>query len=276
MGGTFVLGDNILDEFTVYDQNDPPMPLSGVTSPAGVSLNLFRQSGASMIAASESVSWAEIGTTGRYTWSFTPLNLGPYTLEIMVTHASANREGARLNFSVLSAGSIYTPTFANCFCSESDIEAVIGESITGTTNPSSLAAATYAEWRAAILKSLTARLGYPVTPTSPGLAGTALEQLLRAANAHGAAVNYCLAQELGRSPNKTERADNFAVIWSEYVGGPKPGFVTETIGLIEKEIRGSLVSLSTDHIRSGDTIAPAQTPATSEPFGGPIGMGSQF
>ena len=75
----------------------------------------------------------------------------------------------------------------------------------------------------------------------------------------------------------SEKPERLLGVWLEYVGGAQPGFVTEITGLIEKEIRGSLVSLTTNHILSGDTQAPPTgVPPVSEPFGGPITMGSKF
>lgn len=276
MAGTFVLGDTILQSLTVYDQNDPPAPLTGVTSPAGITIYLTRQSGSAMIAASETVTFLEDGATGRYYFRFTPTNTGLYAVDYMVTHASANHEGARLEYSVLSAGSVFTPTYANCFCAESDIERRVQQSINATSTPSDAATMSFAQERAGVLKSLCARLGYPVTPTSI-TSGSHLEDMLRAANAIGAAKDWLLSQQT--QTNGDDLPDAIAAWdeeWVRYVGGPIPGRVTEIVGLIEKEIKGNLVSFSTDHIISGDTMAPAATTVTSEPLGGPISMGSLF
>ncbi len=271
MAGTFVLGDTIIREVTIFDQGDPPLPLTGVTSPAGVDLDLFRQSGSAMIAASETVTWTEIGATGRYYFRFTPENIGLYTLEMMALHASANRSGVSFEFSVLSAGSVFSPAYANCFCAETDIERRIQQTISATSTPSDTAATAFAEERAAVLMSLCARLGFTVTPTTI-TAGSRLEDLLRAANAIGAAKDFLLAQQTGIAGELPDSIAAWDDEWMRYVSMDQ-----KAPGHIWQEVRGNLVSLSTDHIQSGDTLAPASTAApTSEAFGGPIGMGSLF
>jgi hypothetical protein len=266
---TFILGDTVIVPTVMMDAADAL--LSGVTYPAGVTLYLDRQSGTTMVAASETLTWTEIGVTGRYTISFTPQNLGVYSLRQREIDASSS--GRWYSFElidVLAAGSTFSPVYTNAFCAETDIERRLNQTISATTSPSATAAAAFAEMRAAILQSICAKAGYPVTPTTI-TSGSRLEDMLRDANSIGAALDYSLAQQLGVSPSKTDRVAEFAVLWENYCRlDPK------NPGLLVMECKNN-ASLSTDHILSGDTLAnPTETAGTTyaEPIG--IGMGSLF
>src|SRR3990172_9439336 len=151
----YILGDTVVQEWTVYDATN--VPITGVTSPAGIDLVLLRQSGALMIAATEAVVWTEIGVTGRYSISFVPLSLGFYILELEELHASSTKRIHRFEVEVLAAGAIFSPAFTNAFCAESDMERWLGQLISATTSPTATEAAGFAEERAAVLMSLCAK-----------------------------------------------------------------------------------------------------------------------
>lgn len=271
---------NVIRELYLY-LDASGAPLGGMTSPADVTLKLFQDTGAGFVLVGGNagvgipVSWAAVsGQTGYYTVSYTPTSNGAHFCEVIEINASAS--GARWKFpqEVVSAGSVFLPAFANAFCSESDVERWLQYAIDSTTNPNDLETAAFAESKAGVLMSLCGRLGYPVTPaTVPN--GSIIKTLLRDANAVGAALDYTVAQILGVSPSKTDRFDYLLQRWIEYVGGTQPGFVTEAVGLIEKEISVNLVSFGTDHILSGDTIAaPAGSPPTD--IGIQVSMGDVF
>jgi len=182
---------NIVRTVHLYlDGLDPEAPLTGQTSPANITFQLMRDTGAAMVAASETIAFSETATAGYYNISFTPQNSGLYTL-FAVELAGGQRQ-PRWDFQVLSAGAIFAPSYQNAFCSESDIERWINASITATTSPTDTEAGAFAESRAARLMALTARLGYAVTPASV-TAASILEDLLREANAIGAALDYLRA-----------------------------------------------------------------------------------
>jgi hypothetical protein len=248
-------GNMVLDGWTVLDQVGAP--LTGMLVPADVTLTLLRQSGSTMIAASEVIAWQEIGVTGRYYFSFTPTATGLYLLILNeIDPLSAGRTGIEFRWDVVSAGSILTPSFANAFCSEADVERRINAPITSTTSPSDTETAAYCQGRAGILMSLCAGLGNPVTPSTV-TAGSRLESLLRTANEVGGALDYLMAQTRSSTPFKVgeDRLAFLRDMWDEFVGGHPGGVTTEIVGIIAKEIGMNLVSLSTNHTLSGDTIA---------------------
>jgi hypothetical protein len=264
-----ITGNIIIDEWIVLDVND--VPLTGVTYPAGVTMTLDRQSGSTIVAASETLSWTEIGTTGRYYFSFTPTNSGIYILHLNEIHALSGGSQPTFRYDVVAAGAVFSPTYSNAFCAESDIERWIQTSIDATSRPNDTEAAAFAESRAAVLMTLCAKWGLTITPSTV-TAGSRLEDLLREANAIGAALDYTVAQQFAYQPSKSDRAIMLQSRWIEYVGGAQPGFVTESIGILQKEI-GNLVSLATDHILSGDTMAnpAASAPATNAAIGFTMG-----
>lgn len=271
---SFILGEAVVQEWTVLDGNTDP--LTGITTPAGIVFHLHRQVGSTMIAASETITWTEIGVTGHYYIVFTPLNTGLYVLQLEELDASSMMRWFRFpDIVVQTAGAVFLPSYANAFCAESDIERWIQHDINSTSVPSATQAAAFAESIAAILMSLCARWGFAVTPASV-IAGSRIEDLLREANAIGAARFYIIAQERGQRPADSAKLERLEQAWVEHVGGPMPGFVTARVGYIETEVRGNLASLATNHILSGDTLAaPVTTPPTDSGVG-PITMGSLF
>jgi len=268
-----VAGDTVVQEWTVLD--GASAPLTGITTPAGITFTLHRQSGSTMVAASETVNWTEIGVTGHYFITFTPVNTGLYVLQLLEIDPNSLQRAYRFpNFLVYTAGSAFVPSYTEAFCSESDIERWLQQGIDSSTSPSSTEAAAFAESRAAVLMSLCAGLGYSVTP-SMVTSGSRLQDMLRDANAIGAALDYTAAQILSVQPSKSDRFEYFTKLWTDYVGGPQSGFVTEIVGRIEKEIKANLVSLATDHILSGDTIAPLSGAAPTD-IGIQVTMGDTY
>ncbi|HKB37269.1 MAG TPA: hypothetical protein VKD72_12510 [Gemmataceae bacterium] len=251
-----------MDGWTVLDGINQA-PLTGMLVPADVTLDLdrFTATGA-RVDCSEIVSWTEKGSTGFYTISFTPQNSGLYILTLNeVDPASMGRKGIEFRWDVLPAGAFFSPTYTNAFCAETDIERWINASISPSTSPNDNEAAAWAESAAAWLMSLTARLGFAQTPTTV-TAGSRMEDLLREANAIKAALDYLTAQTRGVAPFDAGRGRLSLLkdLWESYVGFFENGKWIP--GIIEQEISGNSISLSTDHILSGDTAAATATHPT--------------
>lgn len=264
---SFILGDTVRNLWTALDANNDPV--SGLVETTDIVFTLHRDTGSAMVAASEDVTLTEIGVTGHYYCAFTPVNTGLYVLQLEELNVNTLQRTFRFaDIEVLTAGSAFSPTYANAFCAETDIERWIQAPITSSTRPSSTEAAAFAEARASILASLTARWGYAVTPATV-IAGSRLEDLLREANAIGAALDYTVAQQFASKPNLSDRPERLQALWEQYIGN------AEIMGYLQLEIRGNLASLSTNHILSGDTVAYNEGAApTNSPIG--IGMGSLF
>lgn len=271
MAGPYTSGNEIIQEVIVLDTNSNP--LGGLTGGSGAggfasadfSVVLTRISG----STTEVVTMAEGVAAGHYNIRYTPTATGGYLLHLK--ELNVNTLGRTIDFyhDVVTAGSIFVPSLANAFCSEADVERWLQQSITATTKPSSTELAAFAETRAAWLQSLCASKGFAVTPSTV-TNGSRLQDLLREANAIGAACDCTSASAFGVAPSRTDKAEWLEAQWDRYVGRPaepgKPGI----IGIVEMEIRGNLASLATDHILSGDT-APAVTSGTA-----PTDVGIQF
>jgi hypothetical protein len=252
-------GQLVIDGWTVLDVNENP--LTGMLSPADVTLTLQRQSGGAIIAAGEAVAWVEIGTTGRYYFSFTPLNSGRYILYLREIDPATLGRQSEFRWDITAAGTVPAPSFTNSFCGQSDVERWIGTFIDGTTRPNDVETATWAEMRAAVLTALCKRLGVTVTPAS--VANTNLGKLLREANAIGTALDYTIAQQFAYQPNNSDRIEYLQNRWIEFIGGDgESGSISNATGAIAEEINGSNV-FATDHILSGDTLPALETHPTS-------------
>lgn len=249
-------------------------PLTGMTMPADITASLFRDTGSATVAASETVSMTEIGATGYYNVAFTPANSGLYTLELAEVNVNTGLRRSHHEFQVYAAGSVFAPAYSNAFCAETDVERWINAGISSSTSPSDTDATAWAESRAAVLMSVCAKLGYAVTPSTV-TAGSRLEDMLREANAIGAALDYLTAQTRALAPFDAGRGrlGAFRDMWESYVGHYSESG-TWIPGLLSDEISGNLISLSTDHILSGDTAAASTSQATD--IGIPFTMGDVF
>ena len=253
-----VAGNLVLDQWTVLDGNSDP--LTGMLVPADVTLTLLRQSGSTMIAASETVAWTEIGVTGRYYLSFTPQNTGLYVLILREIDGNTQQRVYEFRYDVLAAGATFAPSYANAFCAETDVERYLNQQIDSTTSPNDTAAAGWAEGRADALESLCAALGNPVTPAT--ITAGRLQGLLREANSIGAAMDYRMAQAFKTGAAKTEHVEALLEMWESYVGKYVNGKMQP--GTIAMEITSNLASLATSHVLSGDTTARADEAAPQD------------
>ena len=272
MSRTVVSGNVVVDQWTVRDFTGAPV--TGQAVPTHVTLTLRRQSGAAMVAAGESVSWTEIGATGTYYTSFTPLNSGLYKLDVREIGPATALRADTFDYDVFAPGALYSPTYTNAFCAESDIERWLQHPISSSSKPNDTEAAAFAEARAAQLMTLCASLGFTVTPSTV-VAGSRLEDLLREANAIGAALDWSVASFFSESPNASDRAETLQTLWDQYFGEHFTGAARAALGTIALEVRSNLASLSTNHILSGDTVARTEGSAPTDE-GIQIGMGSVF
>jgi hypothetical protein len=264
-----VVNTVLVELWTILDLSRNP--LTGMNDPGDIAFTLHRSSGSAMVAAAEAVAMTEIGVTGHYSVSYTPTNVAIYVLQLEEINTGTFLRTYRFpDVNVVSAGSIFAPSFANAFCAETDMERWLQQPITGTTAPTSDEAAGFAEARAAVLMTLCAKWGFTVTPSTV-VSGSRLEDLLREANAVGASMDYTIAQSFSKTPSKTDRIETLLGVWYQHVGDPTRPTVA---GYLECEIKGNLSSLSTDHIISGDTQAAAAETVTSEAI--QIRMGDLF
>lgn len=267
----FTVG-NVIRQPWMYQAADGKTPLTGQTTPANITFSMRRYVSTGSVVATETITFPETATAGYYDIVFTPQNSGVYTL-FLHELAGTEREWT-FNFQVAAVGAAQTPSYANAFCSETDIERRLQKSIDSTTSPSDTETIYFAQSRAMILRSVCGALGYPVSPATV-TQGSILEGLLRAANEIGASLDYELAQQLRVSPNKSDRIADLSALWFAYVGGSQPGVAKEIVGLIEKEIQANLVALATDNYLSGSTQAPAAS-TTPTGIGIQVTMGDVF
>jgi hypothetical protein len=253
-----VANNLILEEWTILSLLSTP--LTGMTTPADIAFTLHRQSGSTFIAAAEVITFAEIGATGHYYMAFTPASTGLYVLQLTESNVLTLQRTARFSYEVLSAGAVFTPTFSNAYCAETDVERYAGLAFTASSTVTSTQAAAFAEERATILTSLLAGWGVTISPSSV-VAGSRLEDMLRAANAIGAAVDALIAWFGMTEPGKLEKAATLEALWTRYIGGMVDGKKLE--GYLENEAK-STVSLALDHVTSGDTTARASENAPQD------------
>ncbi len=269
---SFVVSEEIVNLWTILDTATPPVPVTGMATPADITFTLHRETGSTMEVATESITFAELGSTGHYSIAFTPDQQGTYVLQLIeVDAATAQRSHRFATMDVVAAGAVLTPTFVNAYCSQADISRWVQHVLSSATNPDLTEATAFAEIRANVLSSLVTGWGLATTPASVA-SGSRLALMLREANAIGAALDYVVSQEFGRSPNLTERFQRLEALWFQYVGvsGPKQSAFT---GWLENEVKANNVALASDHVISGDTAARvADTPTPSE---GDIGVGME-
>lgn len=248
------------------------LPLTGMTSPADITFSLYRDTGSAVVAASETVTMTEVGVTGMYDVAFTPINSGLYALSLLELNVLTLQRKFRQDFLVLPAGAVFSPSYANAYCAESDIESALGLSISSSTNPNDTQTIGYAQGRADYLEAVLARFGLNVTPLTV-TAGSVLEGILRRANAVGAAIDYLIAQGKYATPMEPGKIGSLQRLWEELVGYyANNGEWVD--GVITTEAANT-TSLATNHTLSGDTIARDNS-SPPQDVGSQITMDMQF
>lgn len=246
----YVAQNLIIEPWTILDANSNP--LTGMTSPADITFSLKRQSGTNFVAASEVVGFAESAVAGTYAITITPQNIGTYINELKELNAGTLQRTWRFVYEVLPAGAVFTPSYANAFCSQGDIERYTSLTFSTVSPVTSLEAAGFAEERAAYIMAMCAAWGLTVTPTTV-TAGSRLEDLLRAANAIGAAIDVVISWYWQVEPAENDKVRSLMARWVALMGDG-----ARLIGVIESEVESNLVgSFATNHILSGDTTERA-------------------
>ena len=215
-------------------------PLTGQTAPANVTLTLMRQSGSTMILAAEAVTWTEIGATGHYYLTFTPLNTGLYRIRVQQLAGALIQES--IDVSVFTSGATFAANFTNAYCSESDVERWFGLDVDASSTPTVSQVAAFAEGRASELTTFAALNGFTVTPATV-TADSEEEDILRELNAIAAAADSLVSKFIQTQPLRTEKAE--ILIENEY----KPRLEAFGKWLISVKMPGGVVR---SHIQSGE------------------------
>ena len=200
----------VILHWTVLDFNNAPK--TGVTDPADVTLTLRRQSGSTMIAAAETVVWAEDGVTGHYYITFTPVNVGLYHLNLQETVQGSQLRDYLWDFNVQTAGAVFVPAFSECYCSEADVERWTQLDFSATSRPTSSQVAAFCEARAAEITDKAARNGVTITPSTI-TAGSVIEDLARELNAVGAGVDSFMSKFISVAPAQTDKTTLLREEW---------------------------------------------------------------
>ena len=197
-----VAGNQVREQWTIYDFSKNP--LTGMVSPADITFTLLRDVGAGFQAAPETVVMTEIGATGHYQIAYTPeAQGGLYVLQLKELNVNTFGQTWRFVHEVVASGSQFVPTFANAFCAETDVERWAQLAIDTLSKPSSDEVAGFAEARASEMRSILAAAGYTVPATvAPG---SLEEDMLREANAIGAAADTVIAKYQDTEPARTDK-----------------------------------------------------------------------
>src|SRR5262245_8001479 len=202
---------NTIRQVWLYLKNDDTV-MTGMASPADIDLVLKRDTGSGTGTAPETVTWTEKGS-GYYDITFTPQGAGLYSLFLKELNALSAQRRWLFAFEVVAAGALFSPSFANAFCAETDVERWTQLAFDSSSKPTSLEVAAFAQARASEIRSVLASVGYVVSPSDSALTGTIQQDMLREANAIAAAADAYLAKFIDVEPGKTEKA---AALLEEY------------------------------------------------------------
>jgi hypothetical protein len=264
----YVAQNLIVESWTVLDLATPPGAVSGLTSPADVTLNLQRSSGTTYIAASEVVGWAETAQLGTYAITITPQNAAHYVLTLQEVSALTLQRNYRFTYEVLPAGAVFTPSYSNAFCAQSDIERYAGIKFTSTSSVTTLMAAGFAEERAGQIMAWCAKWGISITPTTV-ISGSRLEDLLRKANAIGAALDAVISWYTQVEPAENEKARLLLAQWISMMGDGG-----DIEGTLEIEIDSNFgISSVRTHISSGEVTLREEPPSVDSGLSTGMTMG---
>lgn len=210
-----VVNEPIVQLWTILDFSSNPK--TGMVETTDVTFTLHRESGAVMVAATEDVVMTEIGVTGHYSIVFTPTNTGLYVLQLKEINATSLQRTFKFpDADVVAAGSVFLPSFANAYCGQSDVERWTQLVFTATSKPTLTAVTAFAEARASELSALLAVSGAAITPDTV-VADSIEEDLLREANAVGAALDAHVVKFLQETPNQTGKAALLIEEWKRRI-----------------------------------------------------------
>lgn len=275
----YVVGDTISTYHKVFDTTGAIV--SGLA--ASDFLITFVRNGA---AAGEAVTVAEIGATAVYRFSFVAANTGTYSLHVREKATIPNSSEASFDreWTVASVGEDFGASYDYAFCAESDIVGYAGVSFGADTNPSTTQVRGFAE-------SVAARImaGFPpgilVTPSGMGNPvstatdeGKNLSNLLRQANAIGAASWAKRSALLGQPPNESPLPDILWGLFLDLAGGYDPvrrQMVEGVIpGMLVEQFPTARDARSFSHVSQG--WATSYTPATATESALPFDESTKF
>jgi hypothetical protein len=202
-----VAGNTIREEWLYLDGSGAPK--SGMVSPADVTLSLFRSVGGGAFASSgETVTWAAIaGQPGYYDISYTPTGQGLYKLFLVELNVDSGGRRWAFTQEVLAAGAVFLPSFSSAYCAETDVERWTQLAFSATSKPTSTQVAAFAQSRASEIGGMMAAVSWSISPTDGSVApGSIALDMLREANAIGAAADAYLAKFIDIDPAQTQKA----------------------------------------------------------------------
>lgn len=208
-------------------------------------------------AATESVSIAEIGSSGDYSITYTPESAGTYKLK--VTESSLVLEAW---FEDLVTDAPSSATSDDAYCSEADVVAFaqFASDFTGTTTPTETqvlnfmlmrAAEIYSWLRSVMGDSAPGPTNYATSIDTSTDAGLALSRNCRLANAVAAAMDALEAAGAMDAPARSDRVAELGVMYASlrqtiedagraYVGNRLRAGTVYSIGEVTQESRTSV------------------------------------
>jgi hypothetical protein len=233
--------------------------LTGLDGNMTATLSRFADS-STQASATETVTIAEIGSTGFYAITYTPTNAQVYKGRI--TESSLYLEYTWEDQVTDSAAASVAD---NAYCSEADVVAwaQMGD-YTASTTPTETQVLGFMQMRAGELYGVLAKwMATPVGPSgASGYAteidtstdkGFALNEQLRMANAIGAAMDALQAAGASEAPSRTERVEELSVAYAAIVAN---------LEHLAREYEGNVDAVAT-HITSGE-ITQASVTAQEE------------
>jgi hypothetical protein len=215
-------------------------------------------------AASESVTVAELASTGTYVFSYTPLTDG-YTYKLTITElANYSLSLERSNsWTTEVGGSSVNFSEDDAFCSVSDVEAYAQRGNYSTTsNPNLSQVLGFMAQRAGSIQALMASYGAPFTVDTGSnpipSSSTPLRYIARQMNAIAAAIDAVIAHETGQAPAQSQKVDELLKIYAS--------LESSLVQYIERVVSGSVagnIGVATDISSGGVTAATFPNPASS-------------
>lgn len=195
--------------------------ITGLQPTMTAALSRFPDS-ATRVAASETVTIAEIGTTGFYAITYTPTLAQTYKCRI-----TESTQFLEYTFEDDVVDAPAAVTSADAYCTEADVVAwaQMGD-YTTTTTPTEAQVLLFMQSRAAELYSILSRIMGSSTPGPSSFdvdldettdKGKGLGRLLRMANAIGAAMDAVEASGAGQGPARSERVSELGTMYSSLV-----------------------------------------------------------
>lgn len=207
-------------------------------------------------AASESVTIAEIGSSGDYAITYTPLLSGTYKLLVDESSLAIEYYWEDIVTDTPSAA-----VDSNSYCSEADVVAFVqmGD-YTANTTPTETQVLTFMQMRAAEIygwlrevmgSSATGPSAYDTSIDTSTDKGLALSRVCKLANAVGAAMDALEAAGSTEAPARTERVAELGQMYAslkpevqassrQYVGSGNIGSTHISIGEVSEESRDSV------------------------------------